>query len=388
MLKPSKNLINEKMRRGNSSSDEHGKIDRYESAKLLQGEIGTSECGIKDVLRLLRDRPNQLLYAPRGTFLTPREKRGARSVNEDSCVEMPREREEDEPYTWCSFSLCRGKGKGKRVRVRTVGNCAGRARVVSRRALMILTTPLHSPLPTLHPIRFRSLHPRSPSFICLARRVLAGSWSQLKRVDMLPAVVRGEAAERRRTREEFTRRGGDEKGRREEKERDRAKWRGKRERRIVIRIPPGSGGSVMADERLDGSRDKLKRDPSPSGRYLPRWNWSFQERNLECFLRSPAVCLPTPHVSVSGIDCVPGVHRSSWSLSFSLWSIPSLPFSLCGLVEVDQSRCVSERSLLLHLCECSSPTYVLNMMAMNMMTGKWYIYAGYGQKPHKYLFLP
>lgn len=35
---------------------------------------------------------------------------------------------------------------------------------------------------------------------------------------------------------------------------------------------------------------------------------------------------------------------------------------------------VSERSLLLNLCEWSSPSYVLNMMAM---TGKWDIYAGY-----------
>lgn len=86
---------------------------------------------------------------------------------------------------------------------------------------------------------------------------------------------------------------------------------GERERRITViragcEIPPGSGGSVMADEGLDGSRDKLKRhplsqpagiDPSKSGIS----SGSFEAR--------PFVCLP---IRVGGgIDCVPGVHRSS-----------------------------------------------------------------------------
>lgn len=81
-----------------------------------------------------------------------------------------------------------------------------------------------------------------------------------------------------------------------------------------------------------------------------------------------------------GIDCVPGVPIFVISIDrfFSEENIPPSSAARSRSINRDARRStrwlvVAERSPLLNLCEWSSPSYVLNMMAM---TGKWDIYAG------------
>lgn len=85
--------------------------------------------------------------------------------------------EEDEPYTYCSLARCRRKGERKGW-VRTVGN--GGARVV-----FLVKHSRFPPHSSSQSPQFRSLH-FALLLSSVSRAECSGSWSQLKRVDMLP----------------------------------------------------------------------------------------------------------------------------------------------------------------------------------------------------------
>jgi len=72
-------------------------------------------------------------------------------------------------------------------------------------------------------------------------------------------------------------------GRSEEGERKRGERHDGVIRRMRSPRGGGNGATVMADEGLDGSRDKLRRNRAPA--------LILQGRHLECFLRGVAVCL-------------------------------------------------------------------------------------------------